>query len=130
MNPYLSPESAIPTPTIVRRRPTKTALVGAWLQLSQLVGFVVTQIAANRVYASIGEWMKGGTRDWGAISRAKDVVMTAIITGSCGGLIGCVLMAIAVYRQKCQPTWIVVLFWISSAHVLFVLLRATFVLVI
>jgi len=108
---------------MVRRRTTVTGLVGAWLQLSPLLGFAGSVIALNRALASLEESSEGGILDPTRVARATQAAVTWLMLGWWGGVAGCVLLGVAVFRQRCQVKWIIVLFWISFAHTCFGIVR-------
>ncbi len=87
--------------------PGKTlALVGAWLQLGPLLGMAVTIIGMMRAFQTMGET---GVKDPSAISAAVGQVLVSTFAGLFVGLIGAVMILLAVFRSGYRAEWV---FWL------------------
>lgn len=73
----------------------------------------------SRAFAALGKEM--ANEDVGALSAAIGEVLVATSIGFLGGLLGFILLCVAVFIQKRQPRWVWVMFRISSLPAIYMI---------
>lgn len=99
-----------------RRRATRLAKWGAWLQLSPLIGSFFTTFGMVRLFSHIsatGELRDKEVADPAKLSEGIGWALLGTHIGLAVSLVGCVLLGIAIFRQGHQPLWVKILFGIS-----------------
>lgn len=83
------------------------AKLGAWFQLCPFIGAIGTVIGMIRSFAELST---EGVGDPSVLSAAIGEVLIASYLGLLGGLVGCVLLGLAIWRHGFKPGWAVGLF--------------------
>jgi hypothetical protein len=109
-NPYTPPQSSLEGAATDRPRATKLAKVGAWLQVLPVVGIIGTVLGMMHAFSTLGT---NGVGDPSKLSGAIGEVLISTALGFFGGMIGSVILGVAVFVQRSQPRWVKVIFWIS-----------------
>lgn len=109
-NPYIPPHSSLEGAATDRPRATKLAKLGAWLQVLPLVGIIGTVLGMMHAFSTLGT---SGVGDPSKLSGAIGEVLISTALGFFGGMIGSVILGVAVFVQRNQPRWVKVIFWIS-----------------
>ena len=120
-NPYAPPEASIGPATDSRPDSTRTAKVGAWLQLGVLIGIGATIKGMMNAFDALGT---SGVGDPTKLSGAIGEVLIYTMTGFLVGFIGCILLGVAVFYQRCRARWVKVFFALSLAPILLPVARA------
>jgi flagellar motor component MotA len=107
-NPYTPPEAAL-TPTNLPHA-TKLAKLGAWLQVLPVVGIIGTVLGMIHTFSTLST---DGVGDPSKLSGAIGEVLISTALGFFGGMIGCVILGVAVFVQRNQPRWVKVVFWLA-----------------
>lgn len=89
---------------------TKLAKIGAWLQLLPLVGVIGTVLGMIRAFSTLST---DGASDPSKQSAAIGEVLISTAFGFWGGILGSLLLGIAVFAQQNQPRWVKVVFWLT-----------------
>lgn len=116
-NPYTPPEANIEIPQPNRRKATRLAKVGAWMQLLPVSGLMGIVVGMARNVAELG---RSGAQDVAALSASIGELLVATSFGFIGGLIGFMALSGAVFLQKRQPLWVWVVFWIASLPAIYI----------
>lgn len=109
-NPYTPPQSSLEGAVTDRPRATKLAKLGAWLQVLPVVGIIGTVLGMMHAFSTLGT---NGVGDPSKLSGAIGEVLISTALGFFGGMIGSVILGVAVFVQRSQPRWVKVIFWIS-----------------
>lgn len=109
-NPYTPPLSSLEGAATDRPRATKLAKLGAWLQVLPVVGIIGTVLGMMHAFSTLGT---NGVGDPSKLSAAIGEVLISTALGFFGGMIGSVILGVAVFVQRSQPRWVKVIFWIS-----------------
>ncbi|MFN0079309.1 MAG: MotA/TolQ/ExbB proton channel family protein [Prosthecobacter sp.] len=113
-NPYTPPQSSLEGAATDRPRATKLAKAGAWLQLLPVVGTIGTVLGMLNAFSALtAKAMTEGAGDPAELSAAIGEVLISTALGFFGGMIGCVILGVAVFVQRNQPRWVRVIFWLS-----------------
>jgi hypothetical protein len=120
-NPYAPPEASIGPATDSRPVSTRTAKVGAWLQLGLLMGIGATIKGMMNAFEVIET---SGIGDPEKLSGAIGDVLIYTMIGFLAGLIGSILLGVAVFFQRCRARWVKVFFGLSLMPILLPALRA------
>ncbi len=118
-NPYTPPDANIEVPQLNRRKATKLAKAGAWMQVLPILGLIVTAIRLSRATSNWGQTMTEEELMNGVSALGK--AFDAAVFGFLGGLIGFILLCVAVFGQKKQPRWVWVMFLISSLPAIYMI---------
>ncbi|MCX6855376.1 MAG: MotA/TolQ/ExbB proton channel family protein [Verrucomicrobia bacterium] len=109
-NPYTPPRSSLEAAITDRPKATKLAKLGAWLQVLPIVGIIGTVLGMMHDFSMLGT---NGVGDPSKLSGAIGEVLISTALGFFGGMIGSVILGIAVFFQRNQPRWVKVIFWLS-----------------
>jgi len=120
-NPYAPPEASIGPATDCRPVSTRTAKVGAWLQLGPLMGIGATIKGMMKAFEVIET---SGIGDPEKLSGAIGEVLIYTMIGFLAGLIGSILLGIAVFCQRCRARWVKAFFGLSLIPILLPVVRA------
>ncbi len=115
-NPYMAPQSVTVAAVAERPRATKLAKTGAWLQLLPLGGIGWMVIGMASAFSTL---TRDGPGDPAKLSAAIGEILIASSFGFWGGMVGCVLLLLAVLVQRNQPGWVKIIFWLSLLPALF-----------
>jgi hypothetical protein len=107
-NPYTPPQASLAPSNLPQA--TKLAKVGAWLQVLPVLGIIGTVLGMMRAFSTLGA---NGVGDPSKLSAAIGEVLISTALGFFGGMIGSVILGIAVFVQRSQPRWVKVIFWLS-----------------
>ena len=80
----------------------KTALAGAWLQLGPVIGFIASVAALMRAFNFSPA---RGTGDAAALSEGISTALLPCAIGSVFGLIGTVLLLVALFAREYRAKW-------------------------
>lgn len=109
-NPYTPLQSALEGGIKDRPRSTKLAKLGAWLQLSPLIGVVGTVLGMMRAFSNVNT---DGVGDPSQLSGAIGDVLISTAIGLFGNMIGCLILGLSLFLQPKQPFWVKVIFGVS-----------------
>lgn len=75
-----------------------------------MVGIIGTVLGMMHAFSTLGT---NGVGDPSKLSAAIGEVLISTALGFFGGMIGLVILGVAVFVQRSQPRWVKVIFWIS-----------------
>ena len=120
-NPYAPPQASIGPATDSRPLSTRMAKVGAWLQLGVLIGIGATIKGMMNAFEVIET---SGFGDPEKMAGAIGEVLIYTMVGFLVGFIGCILLGIAVFYQRCRARWVKVFFVLSLVPILLPIARS------
>ncbi|MES2594161.1 MAG: MotA/TolQ/ExbB proton channel family protein [Verrucomicrobiota bacterium] len=110
LNPYTPSPASLTSSAGPGIQVTTLAKVGAWLQLAPVFGLVLTVLGMMKAFSTLGA---DGVGDPAQLSGAIGEVLISTAIGFAVGLIGFVLLGIAILGQGCRARWVKVLFWLA-----------------
>ncbi len=75
-----------------------------------LLGSIGTVIGLLNAFETLGT---SGVGDPSHLSAAIGEVLISTALGFMGGMVGCVMLWVAVFVQRCSARWVRVVFWLS-----------------
>ena len=92
------------------------AIWGLVLQLGSVLGLVCASIAMVRYFSSLAD---SGTVQAAALAQEIGKVLGPAVTGSVFGLIGIILILVALFRIRYRAPWFRTMLWVLSIFWLF-----------